>query len=1034
MQTIKLLLVMLFSLAIAACGGGGGGTSTPSTPTPQTGILTDAAVGGVAYTTAPSGLTGTTDSSGAYKFNPGDTVIFKLGSLVLGNVTATGIVSPTDLANGDANKLQNLLVVLQSLDADGNPNNGIVIPPAAAAAVTTAIDLSVAPASLDTAALRDAMTAGGIPDTTPVVTPTDANAHYLAQGTKLLSSNVWVSLPASNTAGSTVLLRFSENGEYLHGQDGANVGAGTAGVEYGTQTLTSFDVNGYRLSAITSVDTNGDRGISNPQPCDRLRSVGDQLIATEGITTNNGVTCTNNSVNATISKAENNPTGIVGVWALDSATTIKTQHIVFSSNGQFLLTDPIGGVEPDGVTINPSGIESGSYTYDTNTKTLKITPTFDTNGKAGFSHNGAATVGEPFFISLGGSTATAVDNVGSYTFHRVLPPAAPSPYAGTWAASFKLKTVGGNNCGATAANIGVVQSFGSLVVDSVGNFVLMNDLNLNFAMMAGTISANGQFNATWFGDSLLPAGTPGKSPTCPAGTVTGTMASTSNGVVTLSQGGDTGDITLSHVDPMIVGTWYDGDTNRVLTFFAYGDYMHAKSVTTNAGAFPGLEHGTYTWNSTTGAFAGACPPDVDTNGTDGLSHPNGIACTGSTSTTGTATVNGDTMSYTVNGNPTLNLIRVVGSTNPLVGSWYGGGANTNLTFTFFANGDYMQAQSIISGTDPNAKPGLEHGTYTWNPTTGAFVAACPAIDTNGTAGFSNSVGGCGTTNTIVVNGNTATFTNNTTGEITTISRVGSGGGSSSPPPPAANAIVGSWSNLKANGVSPANGIGGSNIVLTFFTNGDYMMAQSVASEPSTQVGIEHGTYTWNSGTGAFSTPCPTVDTNGQAGFSHSTPSLGCTGTNTTITVSGNTMSLLDNSTNPPTPLTLERVADAANPLVGTWSYLILTGASPTFGGGTNITFTYFANGDYMMAQSETPPFATSGAMPGLEHGTYSFDATTGVFTTPGCPPIDTNGMAGFSHSTNVCGAFSGTGTITGNTLTGHNNINGNNFTFTRVTP
>src|SRR3954470_13556284 len=130
----------LIALIVAGCGGGGGGGSSAPVTGSKSGILTDAAVAGVSYATS-SGVTGVTDANGTYKFNPGDTVQFKLGVLALGSATATGIVSPIELANGNNNILQNLLVMLQSLDANGNPADGISIPPAAAAAVTSAVDL-----------------------------------------------------------------------------------------------------------------------------------------------------------------------------------------------------------------------------------------------------------------------------------------------------------------------------------------------------------------------------------------------------------------------------------------------------------------------------------------------------------------------------------------------------------------------------------------------------------------------------------------------------------------------------------------------------------------------------------------------------------------------------------------------------------------------------------------------------------------------------------------------------------------------------
>lgn len=216
----------------------------------------------------------------------------------------------------------------------------------------------------------------------------------------------------------------------------------------------------------------------------------------------------------------------------------------------------------------------------------------------------------------------------------------------------------------------------------------------------------------------------------------------------------------------IVGTWNSGDTlnSSVITFFANGDYMQAKAATTNAGATPGIEHGTYTWDATTGALTPICPAAVDTNGSDGL-------CNGSVASTATVKINGDTATFSgsvINGGVPGTLKRVIG--NPLVGSWYNlktngvsqnFGTPTTTVITFFANGDYLQAQSVTSGA--GEQPGLEHGTYTWNPATGAFAIACPTVDTNGQAGFSAAKGvqcAQGTTadfGTLTVNGNQLTY-------------------------------------------------------------------------------------------------------------------------------------------------------------------------------------------------------------------------------------------------------------------------------------
>jgi len=409
-----LLVLAVVALAAAGCGGGGGGASAPAAPVAGSGILVDSPVAGVTYAATPSGKSGVTDSNGAYNFNVGDTVEFKLGTLVLGNVTATGIVTPTELAAGNSNKLSNLLVVLQSLDADGIPANGIDIPAAAAAAVSTAIDLTVAPATLNTSALQTAMTAGNI--VTPIVTQANADAHYLAQGWALLGSNIWVGRPdPTNTNDSTFLLRFAANGEYLTGEAGSSSSGGMAGVEYGTATLNSFDVHGYKIPtpAIT-VDTNGQWGLSHPLLCDRWRSVGDQIIFTADFTT--PATCANSANDGAASKAENNPTGIVGVWAFESPTVIKKLHIAFFSDGKYLMIDPFGDVAVP--SCGGPGVEAGSYAYSGTQLTISNV-TYNTNGCVGFFYDGdTATKVLPFVISPDGTTAELAGPNGDM-FYRV---------------------------------------------------------------------------------------------------------------------------------------------------------------------------------------------------------------------------------------------------------------------------------------------------------------------------------------------------------------------------------------------------------------------------------------------------------------------------------------------------------------------------------------------------------------------------------------------------------------------------------------
>lgn len=416
-RSTKYGFTLTAAVLLAACGGGDNTPTNTNTNTPPTntnlrsGILTDAPVGGVSYSTTPSGRTGTTDANGTYQFNDGDSVTFTLGTLTLGTVPATGIVTPTELAGGNDSKLLNLLVILQSLDLDGNPTNGITIPPAAASALT-AIDLAVAPASpSNNTALQNAMNAANI--ITPIVSAPAAQAHYIAQGMSSLSSNIWVSKTSAGVP--ETIVRFGANGEYVLGQITSDPSDPITGVEYGTVTIPSFDANGYKLEATTSVDTNNTAGLSHLDACDRLRSTGDELIHTSGIA--NAGSCTTVTATEKLAKADNDPTGIVGVWAENSPTNLREGHLALFANGRVLFYGSplsLGEIE---------GIESGTYSYNATSQTLKIeTVDVDTNGLNGMADNGVLDNTLPpykFTINADG-TATVIDPLdGALTFYRV---------------------------------------------------------------------------------------------------------------------------------------------------------------------------------------------------------------------------------------------------------------------------------------------------------------------------------------------------------------------------------------------------------------------------------------------------------------------------------------------------------------------------------------------------------------------------------------------------------------------------------------
>lgn len=125
---------MTYSLCLAGLiGFVGCNNDSTSTAQVQTGYIYDDVVGGLEYTTATqSGVTG---ADGSFKYVAGEKVTFKLGNIILGKATdANSTLTLFDLAstaqNSDgspSNEVTNMALLLQSLDEDQDPNNGITI-------------------------------------------------------------------------------------------------------------------------------------------------------------------------------------------------------------------------------------------------------------------------------------------------------------------------------------------------------------------------------------------------------------------------------------------------------------------------------------------------------------------------------------------------------------------------------------------------------------------------------------------------------------------------------------------------------------------------------------------------------------------------------------------------------------------------------------------------------------------------------------------------------------------------------------------
>jgi hypothetical protein len=129
LRTAGLALVGLSALGLSGCGGGSSdGDSVSSDSATSTGAFVDSAVSGVSYKTATQ--SGVTDADGHYDYLQGETVTFSMGGVIFPAVTATGTVTPFDMAGTndiEDDSVINIARLLQTLDDDGDAANGIQI-------------------------------------------------------------------------------------------------------------------------------------------------------------------------------------------------------------------------------------------------------------------------------------------------------------------------------------------------------------------------------------------------------------------------------------------------------------------------------------------------------------------------------------------------------------------------------------------------------------------------------------------------------------------------------------------------------------------------------------------------------------------------------------------------------------------------------------------------------------------------------------------------------------------------------------------
>ena len=243
----------------------------------------------------------------------------------------------------------------------------------------------------------------------PVILPVDA--PQALTGAKATNAAALAGVWSFDDAFGAGILRFGPNGEYLQATTNAPSGADRPGLEYGWMDI---DASG-KLGRVVAVDSGGANGLSHFGPAATFSISATTLSVTDPAGTES------------VNRFPDSGTGLVGVWAVGSATDLKATHFAFFPSGKVLAIHP---AETEGACATarqgPPGIEAAPYTFNATTGALSIGPrTLDTSGCTGLWDIGnpaGALFTSTVTIAAGGASASfTLPEGGSVTLYRVAP-------------------------------------------------------------------------------------------------------------------------------------------------------------------------------------------------------------------------------------------------------------------------------------------------------------------------------------------------------------------------------------------------------------------------------------------------------------------------------------------------------------------------------------------------------------------------------------------------------------------------------------
>ena len=304
----------------------------PDSSIEKYGKFVDAPVEGLTYTTS-SGVNGTTDNEGNFRYYLGDSVTFSLGSITFPPITPTGtIVSPVDLVGASSPSDPAAIAVariIQSVDGDGDPENGITV---SLAKLASSVAAPANWALLSDSELGNFLTAGS----SGLRSETLARKHLTNQ-LSLASTDPKMSLVGRYTSGGTVtsaslvaeIVAYHANSKSLYI---------TVDTSSEPSSFKRIDLSGLSTTALANPTTTANLTVS--QRFNVATDVNDSTFTAGGV---QSLDVSNDLLAIAVQATPKTSPGVIAFYSLSS-----------SGAPTFLKKVTVGSL-PDGVAFSPDG-------------------------------------------------------------------------------------------------------------------------------------------------------------------------------------------------------------------------------------------------------------------------------------------------------------------------------------------------------------------------------------------------------------------------------------------------------------------------------------------------------------------------------------------------------------------------------------------------------------------------------------------------------------------------------------------------------